>query len=98
MPVLKEEREKVRKPRKEKEPVRYEWVCRWTVTLRALLLSIEDTVKLWVEAENMYRSKLGVVEKKDMKKEQYYHLNEKDHITMYLERVVAGLPSLCLHG
>jgi hypothetical protein len=53
---------------KDSQPVimKYQWVCRWEISMRSLLIKIEECLSNWVKLENQYREKLTILDRKNM--------------------------------
>lgn len=50
--------------------IRYKWYCKWSIPTRQALIDIEDCCEEWVNAENKYREKLSIAEKREIGEEQ----------------------------
>lgn len=61
--------------------VLYEWVVKWSSSMRALLLAAENSCKEWVEAENTVRTYLTNVDKRTM-------LSEEDVSSSYFVNIL----------
>lgn len=59
------------------ETVAFVWFCKWTLALRQRLVELLDLTAQWTKAENEYRSKLVVADKKEMTPDEVYLIDIK---------------------
>lgn len=80
------------------EEIIYVWYCKWTLSLRQRLVELLDFCSIWTKAENEYRNKLILADKKEMSPNEYVELQPEAEIENIIDNICSIFPSDCLGG
>eukprot|EP01033_Poteriospumella_lacustris_P000933 gene933-671_t len=80
------------------ETIEFVWYCKWNLQLRQRLVELLDFCVQWANAENDYRGKLVLADKKDMSPDQYVELISAVEQEKIIDGICSIFPKQCLDG